>query len=79
MKFYAATLTQEATLRSIDDDTLVTFPTGHTVSATPRDDSETPAEYHLNAQGPGGEWDTYDGYADASVLRIGEVIATCNE
>lgn len=79
MKFYAATLTQEVTLRSIKDETLVTFPAGYAVSATPVDPLWQLAEYHLNANGPGGEWDTYDGYADASRLDIGEVIATCNE
>lgn len=79
MKFYAATLTEECTLRSIDDDALVTFPAGYTVSATPRDDSAQPTEYHLNANGPGGEWDTFEGYVDASRIRLGDVIAICNE
>lgn len=79
MEFLEGTLTAAATLRAVSEpaDTLE-FPAGTTVSVARFRDEPDPTRYHLNARGPGGQWDTYEGYAPAADVELGAIIATCN-
>lgn len=78
MKFYAAVTTEALTLANVSDgdDTKRVFPAGTECSAT---EAGRPEKWHLNTNGGGGTWDTWEGYADSSQLQLGEVIATANE
>lgn len=79
MKFATATLSAPVTLESVMEDETREFPAGHTVSVILPDGPAAPTHYHLNANGGGGTWDTFAGYAPADAVQVGEVIATCNE
>ncbi|MBT2587925.1 hypothetical protein [Arthrobacter sp. ISL-95] len=73
MKFYQAITRRPLLLASVMGAGRYVFPTGTQVSAA---EASRPDWWHLNAEYEG---ETYDGYANSSVLDIGEVIATCNE
>jgi hypothetical protein len=76
MKFYAAVTLEELTLASIEDASITrVFPAGSEVSAT----EAGSRGWHLNINGGADPWDTYDGYATAEQLQLGEIIARLNE
>lgn len=79
MKFATATLSQPVTLEAVMDDETREFPVGHTVSVVLPDGPVAPTRYHLNANGGGGTWDTFAGYAPAAAVQIGETVSTCNQ
>lgn len=80
MKFYEGTLTAPVTLREVRESCPAReFPAGATVSVAMFEDEPELNRYHLNAQGPGGIWDTYEGYAPRESVELGPVIATVNE
>jgi hypothetical protein len=78
MKFYAAVTLQDLTLSNIENGTTRVFPAGTAVSATEAYSSRA-GQWHLNANGGGGTWDTYHGYAAAEQLQLGEILARVNE
>lgn len=80
MKFYEGKLIAPVTLRErVEPCTPREFPAGTTVSVAMFEDEPELNRYHLNAEGPGGLWDTYEGYAPRESVEVGQLIATCNE
>lgn len=78
MKIFAAVTLTALTLSNVSDgdDTKRVFPAGTEVSAV---EAGRPEKWHLNANGGGGTWDTWQGYADTDQLQLGEILATVNE
>ena len=72
MKFHAATLKNNRLLVGIFNDKKHTFPAGTEVTAVQLDNNT----WHLNAELCG---EMYDGYANTSMLNLGDVIGTVNE
>jgi hypothetical protein len=78
MKFYAAVTLEDLTLSRVEDDVTRVFPAGTEVSATEAYSSRA-GQWHLNANGGAGPWDTYHGYAAAEQLQLGQILARVNE